>query len=148
VVEGAHGAAGEIGYWARSRSDRVGAGAGRAPLEEYVGGSGALLRARTELGVEGGVAAVTGLDTPEARDFLDDLYAEVALHTANLAVAVDPERMVVGGGYARGSDEVLQAIRDRLEAFVPCPPELRRAAFGADAGTAGAIALAMRALAS
>lgn len=145
VVDGAHGAAGEIGYWARSRADRVGAGGGRAPLEEYAGGSGALLRARSELGVEGGVAALAQLDDPAARAFLEDLYAEIALHTANLAVALDPERVVVGGGYARSSDAVLEAVRARLDAFVPYPPELRRAAFGADAGTAGAVALAMQA---
>ena len=143
VLGGAHGAAGEIGYWARSGADEVGAAGGRAPLEEYAGGSGALLRARTELGVDGGVAALAGMDDPRARAFLDDLYAEIARHTANLAIAVDPERVVVGGGYARGPDDVLAVIRARLDAFVPYPPELRRAAFGADAGTAGAVALAM-----
>ncbi|HEY6933325.1 MAG TPA: ROK family protein [Marmoricola sp.] len=148
IVDGAHGAAGEIAYWARSRADTAGAAAGRAPLEEYAGGVGALQRARAELGVEGGVAALVALaegDDPAARAFLDDLYAEIAFHTANLAVALDPERVVVGGGFARGSDAVLEVIRDRLEAFVPYPPEVRRAAFGADAGTAGAVALAMQA---
>ena len=148
VLDGAHGAAGEIGYWARSRSDDVGARGGRAPLEEYAGGAGALLRARAQLGVEGGVAALAQRRTPEATAFLDDLHAEIAFHTANLAIAVDPERVVVGGGYARGSDDVLEAIRTRLAAFVPYPPGLRRAAFGADAGTAGAVALAMQALRS
>jgi glucokinase len=54
--------------------------------------------------------------------------------------------VIVGGGYARTSDAVLRAVRARLDAFVPYPPELRRARFGADAGTAGAIALAQRAL--
>jgi glucokinase len=115
-------------------------------LEEYAGGSGALLRARTELGVEGGVAALVQSDDPAATAFLDDLYAEIAWHTANLAIAVDPERVVVGGGFARSSARVLQAIRERQQAFVPYPPELRLAAFGADAGTAGAVSLAMQAL--
>jgi glucokinase len=146
VLDGAHGASGEIGYWSRSRADVTGAAGGRAPLEEYVGGSGVLLRARDKLGLDGGVSALAQLDDPATRAFLDDLYAEIALHTANLAVAVDPERVVVGGGYARSSDSVLEAIRARLEAFVPYPPELRLAAFGADAGTAGAVALAMNAV--
>jgi glucokinase len=146
VLDGAHGASGEIGYWIRSPADVSGAAEGRAPLEEYVGGSGVQLRAREELGVDGGLSAVVQLDTPAARAFLDDLYAEIAVHTANLAIALDPERVVVGGGYARGSDTVLEAIRARLDAFVPYPPELRLAAFGADAGTAGAVALAMDAV--
>jgi glucokinase len=146
VTPGAHGAAGEIGYWARSRADDVGAGGGRAPLEEYVGGSGALLRARTELGAEEGVAALARREDPQARAFLDDLHAEIALHTANLAIALDPERVVVGGGYTRGPSDLLEVIRRRLDAFVPFPPELRHAAFGADAGTVGAVALAMGAV--
>lgn len=146
LFTGAHGAAGEIGYWARSRDDRAGAAAGAAPLEEYAGGAGALARARAELGDElagrGGVAALTASNDSRARAFLDDLYAEISLHTANLAVALDPERIVVGGGYARTSDAVLEVIRARLDAFVPYPPELRRAHFGADAASTGAIALA------
>jgi glucokinase len=146
VVEGAHGASGEIGYWVRSRADDAGAGGGRAPLEEYAGGAGARLRARTELGVEGGVAEVARLDTAQARAFLEDLHDEIALHATNLAIAVDPERLVVGGGYARGSTAVLEAIRARLAVFAPYPPEVRLAAFGADAGSAGAVALAMGAL--
>ena len=146
VLDGAHGASGEIGFWARSRADDAGVAGGRAPLEEYVGGSGVLRRARNELGVDGGVAALAQLEDPAARAFLDDLYAEIALHTANLAVAIDPERVVVGGGYARGSAAVLEAIRARLDGFVPYPPELRLAAFGADASTAGAVALAMDAV--
>lgn len=150
VLEGAHGAAGEIAYWARSRADPAGVAAGHAPLEEYAGGAGALLRARAELGVEGGVAAVARLvaerDDPAARAFLEDLYAEIALHVVNLVVAVDPERLVVGGGFARGSDAVLEAIRARLDSWAPYPPDVRRAAYGADAGTAGAVALALQAL--
>jgi len=148
VVDGAHGAAGEIGYWARSRGDEWGAAAGHAPLEEYVGGSGALLRARAELGIEGGVAALMHRDDPAARAFLDDLYAETALHTANLVVALDPERVVVGGGFTRSSAMALEVIKGRIEKFVPYPPEVRRAAFGAEAGTAGAVALAIRAFRS
>lgn len=146
VLEGAHGAAGEIGYWARSRADTVGVAGGRAPLEEYAGGAGALIRCRAELGVEGGVAALQTSADAASRAFLKDLYDEIALHATNLAIALDPERMVVGGGYARTSGEVLEAIRNRLDAFTPYPPDLRRARFGADAGTAGAIALAMGAL--
>lgn len=146
VVEGAHGAAGEIGYWARSRADTAGAAAGHAPLEEYAGGAGALLRARAELGTEGGAAALLEARDAATHDFLDDVYGEIALHATNLATALDPERVVVGGGFARTSQDVLHAIRSRLDAFVPYPPQLRRARFGADAGTAGAVALAMGAL--
>ena len=152
VLGGAHGAAGEIGYWARSRGDAEGAAAGHAPLEEYAGGAGARIRACHDLGVAGGVAElarrVAETDDPAARTFLEDLHAEIALHVGNLVIALDPERVVVGGGFARGSDDALAAIRARLEAFAPYPPDVRRAAYGADAATAGAVALAIRALGS
>src|SRR6266498_2937590 len=128
VVEGAHGAAGEIGYWLRSRTPVAGARDGHAPLEEYVGGGGTAARARAELGV--------------ARD----LYDEIAVHVTNLAIAFDPQRVVLGGGYTRTREPLVTAVRERLRRYVPYPPELRLAHFGADAGIAGAIALAQQAL--
>lgn len=145
VVEGAHGAAGEIGYWARSRADAVGAQHGHAPLEEYAGGAGARARARDELGIGGGVAALVDSDDPRAAAFLADLHDEIAMHAANLAIVLDAERMVVGGGYARSSEQLMARLGARLEAWVPYPPQLRLARFGGDAALAGAIALAMRA---
>ena len=145
VLEGAHGAAGEIGYWARSRADEVGNDNARGPLEEYVSGVGVAARARTELGIDGGVAALTASGDPQAAAFLADVYDEIAMHVANLAIALDPEVVVLGGGYARSSDRLCTTIARRMEAHVPYPPELRVARFGGDAAIAGAIALALQA---
>ena len=145
VLEGAHGAAGEIGYWARSRTDALGNRDGRGPVEDYVSGVGVADRARSELGVEGGVAALATSGDPQAAAFLADLYDEIALHIANLAIALDPEVVVLGGGFARSSDQLCAAVADRVQAQVPYPPELRVARFGGDAAIAGAIALAMQA---
>jgi glucokinase len=145
VLEGAHGAAGEIGYWARSRADELGNGDGRGPVEDYVSGVGVADRALQELGIDGGVAALADSDDPRAAAFLADLYDEIALHVANLAIAVDPEVVVLGGGFARDSEQLCAAVAERIEAQVPYPPELRVARFGGDAAIAGAIALAMQA---
>ena len=143
VLEGANGAAGEIGYWARSRADEPGSRAVRGPLEEYASGAGVAARARNELGIDGGVAALTRSEDPRAAAFLADLYDEIALHVANLAIALDPERVVLGGGYARSSDRLLATVAKRLDAHVPYPPQLRVARFGGDAAAAGAVALAL-----
>lgn len=145
VLEGAHGAAGEIGYWARGRADESRSRDVRGPVEEYVSGAGVAARARTELGIDGGVAALTASVDPRAAALLADLYDEVALHIANLAIALDPEVVVLGGGYARESDRMLATVADRIQAQVPYPPQLRVARFGADAAIAGAIALALQA---
>jgi glucokinase len=145
VLDGAHGAAGEIGYWARSRADEFGNRDGRGPVEDYVSGVGVADRARSELGVEGGVAALTASDDPAAAAFLTDLYDEIALHVANLTIALDPEVVVLGGGFARDSEQLCAAVADRVDAQVPYPPELRVARFGGDAAIAGAIALALQA---
>ncbi len=146
VVEGAHGAAGEIGYWLRSRTPVAGARDGHAPLEEYVGGGGTAARARAELGVARGVYDLVRRNDAAARAFLADLYDEIAVHVTNLAIAFDPQRVVLGGGYTRTREPLVTAVRERLRRYVPYPPELRLAHFGADAGIAGAIALAQQAL--
>jgi glucokinase len=145
VLEGAHGAAGEIGYWARNRADESRDRGVRGPLEEYVSGAGVAARARAELGIDGGVTALVRSDDPRAAAFLADLYDEIALQIANLAIAVDPEVVVLGGGFARSSDGLLDAVAHRIDAQLPYLPQLRVARFGGDAATAGAIALALQA---
>jgi glucokinase len=144
VVTGAHDAAGEIGYWLRSRTDGPGAAAGRVPLEEHVAGAGTTARAERELGASGGVAELATRSDGAARAFLDDLYDEIGLHLANLAIAFDPERVVVGGGYAGDAERLLKALRGWLDRCVPFPPQLRLARFQRDAGLAGAVALALQ----
>lgn len=149
VVRGAHGAAGEIGYWVRSRDHVAGALEGRAPLEETVGGVSTTAQARAQFGASRGVAELVGRDDPPATDFLTELYDEIGLQVANLATLLDPDRVVVGGGYVRTTpDRLLAAVRQRLDRYVPYPPELLVAHFRADAGVRGALALAQDAVVS
>ncbi len=146
IVEGAHGAAGEIGYWLRTGCRAQGAREGRAPLEEHIGGAGTTARARAEFGVMGGVADLVTRNDPAARAFLASLYDEIAVHVTNLVIALDPQRVVLGGGYTRTPERLFAAVHERLKGYVPYPPQLRLARFRADAGIAGAIALAQQAL--
>jgi glucokinase len=148
VLAGAHGAAGEIGYSLRGVADLAGVHAGRAPLEEAVGGRGIGERAAALAGGDW-----TAADAFAARDggvaaLVDEALAELAVHVANLAVLLDPARIAVGGGLMREPGRVMGALRRRLDLAVPFPPELVPAAFVHDGALRGAVALAMDATAA
>jgi glucokinase len=66
---------------------------------------------------------------------------ELSLHLANLAIALHPQRIAVGGGLAGSAELILPALRERLARAVPFPPELVAARFEQDAAPRGAIAL-------
>jgi glucokinase len=130
VVSGRHGAAGEIGYNLRAIED-VGR-AERVPLEDAVSGkalpdpAGAFERAATD---------------PDMAALVQAFLSELSYHVVNLAIAVDPARVVVGGGMVRSWQYIEGGLRRALDAAVPFPPELMRAAFPYDAPLLGALAL-------
>ncbi len=121
VVTGRHGAAGEIGYNLRSAAD-VGA-MDRLPLE----------------------AVVSGKALAETQVPLDDeeFLAQLAFHLVNLSIALDPERIAVGGGMVRSWPALHGPLRRALDAAVPYPPELVLAAHPHEAPLLGALALAV-----
>jgi glucokinase len=147
VFEGAHGAAGEIGYSVRDPADGAGFAAGHAPLEEFVGGRALGERAGALLGQSLTAAEVFSHPDLPGR-FLDEWLAELTMHVANLAIALDPERIAVGGGLMAHADRILPVLRERVEAVVPFPPEVVPARFLHDGALRGAAALALDALAS
>ena len=130
VIAGRNGAAGEIGYNLRGLTD-VGKGLDdRTPLEEAVSG-GALLAAAAFFGKTA--------DDPALAGVLADFLTELAFHLVNLAIAVDPQRIAVGGGMVRAWDLIGPPLRAALDAAVPYPPELVIAAFPYDAPLIGAL---------
>lgn len=148
VLGGANGAAGEFGYNVRDRAATEAFASGAAPLEEAVGGVGLAERATALLGKPTSAAELFALAHTDATAsaLVDDAMDELAVHVANLAIAVDPELMAVGGGFLGAADVVLPALRRRLAQAVPFPPKLVPAHFGADASLRGALALALQAL--
>ncbi|HWD01820.1 MAG TPA: ROK family protein [Amycolatopsis sp.] len=145
VLGGANGAAGEIGYNLRTPHDTTTFAAGAAPLEEAVGGRGLATRARSALGRPVTAAELFTLarTNPQAKELVTAALDELSMHVANLAIALDPQRIAVGGGLVRSADVLLPALRDRLDAAVPFPPELVAARFDQDAALLGAVALAL-----
>lgn len=145
VIPGANGASGEIGYNLRGVTDHGGYAAGSASLEEAVAGRGLGERASALLGRPSTAAELFTLADrdPAARTLLADALDELAVHVANLAIAIDPARIAVGGGLTASADVLLPALRGRLAQAVPFPPELVTARFDQDGALRGAIALAL-----
>ncbi|MGV8897595.1 MAG: ROK family protein [Rhodoglobus sp.] len=149
VVEGAHGASGEIGYalvGAPSAIDWTGKG---APLEELMGGRGLGKRGSYQFGTDGSARAILDLARQDARaaDFVRAGFDELARHVLTCVLLLDPQRVVIGGGMSRASDLLLDPLRARLNAVLAFPPEIVHSSFGADASLLGAIELARRGVA-
>ena len=53
---------------------------------------------------------------------------ELSFHLVNLAIALDPERIVVGGGLVRAWARLRPRLAAALASAVPYPPELAVAA--------------------
>jgi glucokinase len=151
VVQGAHGAAGEIGYL------QVAPGApahadGRVPLEELVSGGGLAARATALLGRDTTAAELLtlfggheGAGPPGGRPevaLVEEAIGLLAMSVANLCVTLDPECLVVGGGMMGAAGLIMPRLAAELRRAVPFPPEMRPARFADDAPLLGALALA------
>lgn len=142
VLQGANGAAGEIGYSLRD-GDHGGAADGRAPLEEFAGGRAIGERASRLFGTPVTAAEVFEHPDPRAGQLLEDALDALAVQVANMAILVDPARIAVGGGLMSQPEQVLAALHRRLSASAPFAPELVPAQFINDGPLRGAIALAL-----
>ncbi len=143
VLTGHRGAAGEIGYNLRQVADVGRDAEQRTPLEDAVSGK-ALVQAALELVPAGRDAAdvfARADDDPRAGAMLTDFIAELGFHLVNLTIAIDPARIVVGGGLVRSWPRLRGGLRRALDAAVPFPPEIVPAEFPFDAPLMGALAL-------
>ena len=147
VVSGAHGAAGEIGYNIRSIQDVAVAASDRVILEDAVSGRGLADLAGAALGQPVSAAETFAMaeTDPEAATLVGQFLDELAMHVANLSIAVDPVRIAVGGGMMRSWPVIEPTLRRALEAAVPFPPELVAAQFPYDAPLIGALAIGLAA---
>jgi glucokinase len=155
VLDGAHGAAGEIAYQlpGSGPSGPCAPGQslvyadGHAPLEEMVSGEAISRRASAVLGRQVRVpeAFAISAENPAVRAVVDDAVEALAIQIANLSIALDPERVVLGGGLMRQSSAFLPRIAAILDRMVPFPPEIQLASLPDDAALAGALVIAERA---
>jgi glucokinase len=145
VLAGSNGAAGEIGYSLRSRLDVGLPGDQRLLLEDVVSGAG-LQRSASTPGrkvTAAEVLARAGAGDAQLARLVSEFVDELAFHVANIAIAVDPARIAIGGGLTRSWDLLQPRIAQALRAAVPYPPGLTLAAFPDEAALLGAVALAV-----
>ncbi|MDA8295431.1 MAG: ROK family protein [Actinomycetota bacterium] len=147
VVTGAHGAAGEIGYLLLRPDDLDRSFDERPILEHIVSGMGlAAAGSRRLARPVSALEVFSGSDAdPALAAVVDEFVAWLALHLVNLAVALDPERIAVGGGFVRSWSRFSVRIEQALKAGVPFPPALVPARHPYDAALLGALCLGITA---
>jgi glucokinase len=143
VVEGAHQAAGEVAYMLVGQGPIAAAANGVAPLEEVVGGRALGLRASAQLDHSLDAEELFARTDPEAQHLVHHALGVLADAVANMAVLLDPARVVVGGGMMASADLFLRVLSMRVAQAVPFPPGIVAAHFTRDASLHGAIALAL-----
>lgn len=143
VVDGAHHAAGEIGYVRPGGTTALAGPRNWAALEDLVGGRAIGDRAAAVIGpAEAGEDLFRSGD-PVGVHLVHAALAELATAVSNLCIALDPATVVVGGGMMAAADVILPVLRAHLDHAVPFPPVLQAATFTSDAPLHGAIALAI-----
>ena len=147
VVQGAHGASGEIGYGAVGAGGELDWSGQCAPLEQHVGGRGLGERGSQLFGTDGTARSLLELarTDAEATAFLRKRVDELARHILTCALLLDPQRIVAGGGMSSATKLILDPLRARLKSAIAFPPEIVESSYGADASLRGAVELARRA---
>lgn len=75
-----------------------------------------------------------------ATSIIDETVDYFAIAVANLAVAFDPQLIVLGGSVSSFPDLLIQPVLHRLVGAIPTPPRLEISKLGLRAGVMGAIA--------
>jgi len=143
VVLGSHHAAGEIAYLVPIGGLTGPSPDGAAPFEELVGGKALGERASALLGGAVSARELFARTDPAARRLVQQALEVLSIAVANLAVFVDPERVVIGGGMMASAEVILPVLAERLKQTVPFAPDLVAAHFTEDASLHGAVALAL-----
>ena len=159
VIDGVHGAGGEIGHITVNRHETAVCGCGkRGCLEQYSGATGVVrcmkklldenpdtpcvLRG-TEFAAKDVFDAARNGDALAARE-VDEMSDTLGMALANIASTVDPEAFLVGGGVARAGDVLFAPLNKHFQeyAFKSCrETPIKQASLGNDAGIYGAVRL-------
>ena len=159
VIDGAHGAGGEIGHITVNRKETAVCGCGKCGcLEQYSSATG-VVRCMKKLLEENpdtpctlrgaDFAAKDVFDAARSGDVLaarevDQMTDDLGLALATIAATADPEVFLVGGGVSRAGDVLFQPLTEHYKtyAFKSCrETPIKQASLGNDAGIYGAVRL-------
>ncbi|MFI6829966.1 ROK family protein [Kribbella sp. NPDC050241] len=68
---------------------------------------------------------------------------DIAVGASALVLTLDPELVVIGGGFSRSADVLVEPLRRELDRWCLRTPEIRVSEFGAEGVTLGAVRLAL-----
>ena len=159
VIDGVHGAGGEIGHITVNRHETATCGCGkRGCLEQYSSATGVVrcmkklldenpdtpcvLRGTDFVAKDVFDAARSG-DALAARE-VDEMTDTLGMALASIAATTDPEMFMIGGGVARAGDVLFTPLREHYKtyAFKSCrETPIVAATLGNDAGIYGSVRL-------
>ena len=159
VIDGVHGAGGEIGHITVNRHETAVCGCGkRGCLEQYSSATGVVrcmkklldenpdtpcVLCGTEFAAKDVFDAARNGDALAARE-VDEMSDTLGMALASIASTVDPEAFLVGGGVARAGDVLFAPLNKHFKeyAFKSCREiPIKQASLGNDAGIYGAVRL-------
>ena len=159
VIDGTHGAGGEIGHLTVNRHETALCGCGKKGcLEQYSSATG-VVRCMTKLLDENpdtpcvlrgtDFVAKDVFDAARSGDALaarevDEMADTLGMALASIAATVDPEAFLVGGGVSRAGEVLFAPLTKHFKeyAFRSCrETPIKQASLGNDAGIYGAVRL-------
>jgi len=158
VVNGAHGAGGEIGHMVLNRNETESCTCGkRGCVEQYCSATGIVRLMKKHLAASDRVSVLRGrkftckdvFDAAEGGDIpatevLEQVYAYLGEFLAGVCCVVDPEVVVLGGGVSKAGQPLLEGAQRYFEhyCFHACSDtRFSLATLGNDAGAYGAFKL-------
>ena len=159
VIDGAHGAGGEIGHITVNRHETATCGCGKhGCLEQYSSATGVVRCMKKLLDENPDADCVLRGKDFEAKDVfdaarsgdalaareVDEMTDTLGMALASIASTTDPEMFLIGGGVARAGDVLFDPLVEHFKtyAFKSCrETPIKAASLGNDAGIYGAVRL-------
>ncbi|MFI9271523.1 ROK family protein [Kitasatospora sp. NPDC052896] len=156
LQQGAHGAAGEIGFLplpgvalAEAVAGGDATGGDRRGMLESAASAESVVRAAERLGLRGAATAKEVFDAARAGDpaalgAVEREAEQLAYAVAVVSSVLDPDLVVLGGGVGHSADLLLGPVERALHALTPLRPRLAPSLLGEEAVLIGALATALR----
>lgn len=143
LQRGAHGIAGEMDYLERvigvEGSHGIAALARMFEVEARAGHSGTVAGDVTVSPQPEDILRAAAAGDPAATAITERIADRLALAISTVGGLLDPEVVVIAGGIAAASGDIVELIQDRLYDLVPSPPRVVASSLGRDVVLGGAV---------